>query len=156
MKAIIALGSNMGDRQGYLEAAQTAIEERVGHIAAHSSVMETKAYGYTDQDDFLNMAVEVETAMEPHAMLRELLAIEADLDRVRLIHWGPRTIDLDVIYCEDRIINDEELKVPHPDLVNREFVLSPVSEIAPELVDPLRGKKVEELLAECVKKNRPL
>ena len=107
MKAIIALGSNMGDRQGYLEAAQAAIEERVGHIAAHSSVMETKAYGYTDQDDFLNMAVEVETAMEPHAMLRELLAIEADLDRVRLIHWGPRTIDLDVIYCEDRIINDE-------------------------------------------------
>lgn len=156
MKAIIALGSNMGDRQGYLEAAQAAIEERVGHIAAHSSVMETKAYGYTDQDDFLNMAVEVETAMEPHAMLRELLAIEADLDRVRLIHWGPRTIDLDVIYCEDRIINDEELKVPHPDLVNREFVLRPVSEIAPELVDPLRGKKVEELLAECVKKNRPL
>ena len=156
MKAIIALGSNMGDRQGYLEAAQAAIEERVGHIAAHSSVMETKAYGYTDQDDFLNMAVEVETEMEPHAMLRELLAIEADLDRVRLIHWGPRTIDLDVIYCEDRIINDEELKVPHPDLVNREFVLRPVSEIAPELVDPLRGKKVEELLAECVKKNRPL
>ncbi len=156
MKAIIALGSNMGDRQGYLEAAQAAIEERVGHIAARSSVMETKAYGYTDQDDFLNMAVEVETAMEPHAMLRELLAIEADLDRVRLIHWGPRTIDLDVIYCEDRIINDEELKVPHPDLVNREFVLRPVSEIAPELVDPLRGKKVEELLAECVKKNRPL
>ena len=156
MKAIIALGSNMGDRQGYLEAARAAIEERVGHIAAHSSVMETKAYGYTDQDDFLNMAVEVETAMEPHAMLRELLAIEADLDRVRLIHWGPRTIDLDVIYCEDRIINDEELKVPHPDLVNREFVLRPVSEIAPELVDPLRGKKVEELLAECVKKNRPL
>lgn len=156
MKAIIALGSNMGDRQGYLEAAQAAIEERVGHIAARSSVMETKAYGYTDQDDFLNMAVEVETEMEPHAMLRELLAIEADLDRVRLIHWGPRTIDLDVIYCEDRIINDEELKVPHPDLVNREFVLRPVSEIAPELVDPLRGKKVEELLAECVKKNRPL
>ena len=156
MKAIIALGSNMGDRQGYLEAAQAAIEERVGHIATHSYVMETKAYGYTDQDDFLNMAVEVETAMEPHAMLRELLAIEADLDRVRLIHWGPRTIDLDVIYCEDRIINDEELKVPHPDLVNREFVLRPVSEIAPELVDPLRGKKVEELLAECVRKNRPL
>ena len=156
MKAIIALGSNMGDRQGYLEAARAAIEERVGHIAAHSSVMETKAYGYTDQDDFLNMAVEVETAMEPHAMLRELLAIEADLDRVRLIHWGPRTIDLDVIYCEDRIINDEELKVPHPDLVNREFVLRPVSEIAPELVDPLRGKKVKALLAECVKKNRPL
>ena len=156
MKAIIALGSNMGDRQGYLEAARAAIEERVGHIAARSSVMETKAYGYSDQDDFLNMAVEVETAMEPHAMLRELLAIEADLDRVRLIHWGPRTIDLDVIYCEDRIINDEELKVPHPDLVNREFVLRPVSEIAPELVDPLRGKKVEELLAECVKKNRPL
>jgi 2-amino-4-hydroxy-6-hydroxymethyldihydropteridine diphosphokinase len=156
MRAIIAMGSNMGDRQGYLEAAQAAIEERVGHIAARSSVMETKAYGYTDQDDFLNMAVEVETEMEPHAMLRELLAIEADLDRVRLIHWGPRTIDLDVIYCEDRIINDEELKVPHPDLVNREFVLRPVSEIAPELVDPLRGKKVEELLAECVKKNRPL
>jgi 2-amino-4-hydroxy-6-hydroxymethyldihydropteridine diphosphokinase len=150
MKAIIALGSNMGDRQGYLDAALNQIEERVGHITDRSSVMETKAYGYTDQDDFLNMAIQVETDMEPHVMLRELLAIEAELDRVRLIHWGPRTVDLDVIYCEDMIIDDEELKVPHPDLHNREFVLRPVSEFAPEHMDPKRGKTVRELL-KCVK-----
>jgi 2-amino-4-hydroxy-6-hydroxymethyldihydropteridine diphosphokinase len=148
MKAIIALGSNMGDRLGYLNEAQVQIEKRVGSITARSGIVETEAYGYTDQDDFLNMAVEVDTKLEPHDMLHELLSIEAELDRVRLIHWGPRTIDLDVIYCEDRIIDDEELKVPHPDLHNRMFVLGPVAEIAPDLMDPLRQKTVKELLAE--------
>ena len=147
MKTIIALGSNMGDRRKYLEDAITEIGKRIGEVTARSQIMETKAYGYTEQDDFLNMAIAVETEMEAHDLLHELNAIEAELGRVRTIHWGPRTIDLDIIYYGDRLIDDEELHVPHIDLHNRDFVLVPVAEIAGEIFDVRRGKTVAELLA---------
>lgn len=151
MQSIIALGSNMGDRMNYLNKAQEKISERVGKVIKKSSILETKAYGYTEQDDFLNMAISVETALEPEELLDVLLEIELELGRVRTIHWGPRTLDLDVIYCGDIIISTEKLKVPHPDLHNREFVLKPIAEICPDFYDPLRKKTVKELLSELNK-----
>lgn len=148
--AIIALGSNMGDREMYLRRAWEEIEGRAGHITKTSSIMETEAYGYTDQDNFLNMVLEIETGLSPHRLLAELLTIEAELGRVRTIHWGPRTIDLDIIYYGDQIIDDDDLRVPHPDLHNREFVLKPIAEIEPEWYDPKRQKTVGQMLDELI------
>lgn len=145
---IIALGSNLGARENYLENAQKEISKRAGTIKKRSSIIETKAYGYTEQDDFLNMAIEIETALEPHNLLEELLKIESELGRVRTIHWGPRTIDLDIIYYGDRIIDEDDLKIPHPELHKRDFVLKPIEEIDSEFFDPIRRKTVKKLLEE--------
>lgn len=141
-KAVIALGSNIGDRRAYLEQAIALMEERAGHIVKRSSVIETKAYGYTDQADFLNMAILLETTLSPHGLLAVLHDIEAELDRTREVHWGPRTIDLDIIFYGDHVINDPELTIPHPDYSNRDFVLQPVKEIVPGFTDPATGSPI--------------
>lgn len=146
MKAIIALGSNMGDRRQFLENGISEIGARIGTVMRRSSIWETKAYGVTDQADFLNMAVSVETSMDPETLLHELLTIEKEQHRKRIIHWGPRTLDLDLIYYGDRIIHSDDLIVPHPDRCNREFVLGPIAEIEPDFPDPQEGKTVLELL----------
>lgn len=148
MKAIIALGSNMGDRRQFLEAGISEIEKRVGTVLKRSSIVETKAYGVTDQPDFLNMALSVETAMDPETLLHELLTIEKEQHRKRLIHWGPRTLDLDIIYYGNQMIRSDDLIVPHPDRCNREFVLGPIAEIEPNFPDPEKQKPVSELLLE--------
>lgn len=146
MKAIIAIGTNMGDREQYIENGIAAIRERVGTILARSSTLQTPPYGVTDQPDFLNLAVLVDTELEPEALLRVLHEIEKEQHRKRLRHWGPRTLDLDIIYYEDRVVHTEDLDIPHPDRVNREFVLAPVCEIAPDYVDPVCHRTVRELL----------
>lgn len=146
MKAIIALGSNMGDRRQFLENGISEIGARIGTVKRRSSVWETKAYGVTDQPDFLNMAISVETSIDPETLLHELLTIEKEQHRKRIIHWGPRTLDLDLIYYGDWIIHSDDLIVPHPDRCNREFVLGPIAEIEPDFPDPQEGKTVLELL----------
>lgn len=146
MKAVIALGSNMGDRQNYLKQGAAEISRRVGTVLKQSSVWETKAYGVTNQPDFLNMALSAETDMNPEELLHELLTIEKEQHRKRIIHWGPRTLDLDLIYYGDQIIHSDDLTVPHPDRCNREFVLGPIAEIEPDFVDPEQNKTVLELL----------
>lgn len=148
IKAIIAIGSNMGNREQYIREALSQIEKKAGHILAVSDTIETKAYGVTDQADFLNLAIEIETALSPYDLLAALHGIEADLDRVRLIRWGPRTIDLDIIFYGDRILDAEDLHIPHVDFRNRDFVLRPVCQIAPDLVDPRTGRTVRQLLQE--------
>lgn len=145
MKAIIALGSNLGDRKKYLDNGVHEIEKRVGTVQKQSSLWETKAYGVTDQPDFLNMAVSVETSLDPESLLRELLTIEKEQHRKRLVHWGPRTLDLDIIYYGTQRIHSEDLIVPHPDRCNREFVLGPVAEIEPDFMDPEKNKTVSDL-----------
>ncbi|HHX69495.1 MAG: 2-amino-4-hydroxy-6-hydroxymethyldihydropteridine diphosphokinase [Miniphocaeibacter sp.] len=152
MIAFIALGSNMGDRNKYLEDAITLINKRVGNVLKRSSILETEPYGYTDQDNFLNMAIKVETELSPRDLLKELLQIEAELERVRLITWGPRTIDLDIIYYDNEIIDEADLKIPHIDLYNRDFVLKPIVEIDENFIDPRKNKKVRELLEELENK----
>ena len=155
MKTILGLGSNMGDRRHYLEEAVCLIGERAGTVTAESGLYETKAYGYTDQDDFLNMAVTVETELSPRELLEVLHGIEAELGRVRLIRWGPRTIDLDILYYGDLVLDEEDLSIPHIDLHNRAFVLEPVCEIEPDYYDMRRQKTVRELLEELkIKEDR--
>lgn len=150
MKAIVAFGSNMGQRQKTIEDALKMMEERVGRILAVSEVIETEPYGYTEQDNFLNGAALLDTELSPRRLLEVLQGIEAELGRVRLIHWGPRTIDLDIIFYGDEIIDEEDLHIPHADFAQRTFVLGPICEIAPDTVDPRSGKTVRRLYEELI------
>lgn len=144
VQTVIALGSNIGDRKAYLDEAIHMMDEKAGHIVKQSQVQETKAYGYTDQEDFLNMAVLLETPLAPYELLDVLHEIEDDLARRRVVRWGPRTIDLDIIFYGDLILNDQDLTIPHPDYRNRDFVMTPLLEIVPDFTDPVTGKKVSE------------
>jgi dihydroneopterin aldolase/2-amino-4-hydroxy-6-hydroxymethyldihydropteridine diphosphokinase len=127
--AIVALGSNLGDRAGYLRLAV----ERLGTVTKMSQLYETDPVGGpSGQDAFLNMVVEVRTSLDPYAFLRRCRQIEADGMRQRTVRWGPRTLDVDVLFYEDITIDDPVLTLPHPRYAERRFVLAPLSDIAPE------------------------
>lgn len=148
MKAWVALGSNLGDRQKYLEDGLKKMRENGLDLIKVSSIIETKAYGNTNQGAFLNAVCQLETSLSPHQLLDLLLSIEKDLGRVRLEHWGPRTLDLDILFYENEIIEDQRLSIPHPDLTNRSFVLGPLKEISPDLLHPLLNKTIPTLYEE--------
>lgn len=145
-RAWIALGGNIGDRESYLHRALTMMEERGIVPVKISSFYETKAFGKTDQDDFINAVCVAETEYEPEELLQELLQVESALGRVRTVRWGPRTIDLDILFFEDEVIQSELLAVPHPEMAKRKFVLQPLSEVSPEKRHPISGKTVSEML----------
>ena len=143
--AYIALGSNLGDKEANLRRALELLIERGVEIVKTSTFISTEPYGVTDQPTFLNGVCEVRTSLEPLALLHILLAIEQEMGRVRLRHWGERNIDLDLLLYEDVVLDTGELKLPHPDMQNRDFVLLPLAEIAPKLVHPILQKSIEEL-----------
>ena len=143
--AYVALGSNLGDKEANLRKALELLEERGVEIVKTSTFISTEPYGVTDQPQFLNGVCEVRTSLEPLELLHTLLDIEQEMGRVRLRHWGERNIDLDLLLYEDVVIDTPELKLPHPDMQNRDFVLLPLAEIAPELVHPILQKSIEEL-----------
>jgi dihydroneopterin aldolase/2-amino-4-hydroxy-6-hydroxymethyldihydropteridine diphosphokinase len=129
-RAIVALGSNLGRREAHLRFAV----ERLGEsVVAQSQVFETDPVGGPDdQDAYLNMVVVLETELDPYALLRWLHRIEADAGRERIVHWGPRTLDLDLLFFDDVVITGGNLAVPHPRYAERRFVLAPLSEVAPD------------------------
>ena len=132
-RAVVALGSNLGDRERYL---RFAVRE-LGNVTAMSQVFETEPVGGPDdQGAYLNMVVVVETTLDPFAFLRRCQRIEANALRQRVVHWGPRTLDVDLLFYDDMTISSENLKVPHPRIFERRFVLTPLSEVAPELCPP--------------------
>lgn len=143
--AYIAFGSNMGDKRDNIKKALDKIRKRKINIIKVSSIYETEPYGVLDQDSFLNGVLKIETTLDPNELLQELLDIEKELKRVRKRKWGPRTIDLDIIFYDDLIINEENLKVPHPDMQNRKFVLKPLCDIEPDLCHPVLKKSMKEL-----------
>lgn len=145
--AYITLGSNMGNREENFKNAMKKIEEVRGiKVSKISSFIVTEPWGNEDQEEFLNGAIEVETYLTPRELMSELLRIESELGRVREIKWGPRIIDLDIILYDDIVSNDEFVILPHPLMHLREFVLKPLSEIAPYALHPLKNKRVFELL----------
>ncbi|MGI6736542.1 MAG: 2-amino-4-hydroxy-6-hydroxymethyldihydropteridine diphosphokinase [Anaerovoracaceae bacterium] len=148
MRAALSLGSNIGDRYDWLRRARTALARQAGCIESCSGIWQTAPYGYTEQDAFCNQALILDTELSPEALLTVMQGIEQALGRVRTIHWGPRTIDLDLILYEDRILKSARLTVPHPDFRSRLFVLGPLAEIAPDWVDPQSGKTIRMLLWE--------
>ena len=129
-EAIIALGSNLGDR---VQSLNFAVEQLGVHVLKQSQVFETDPIGGPEnQGAFLNMVVALETDLDPYALMRWLHRIEAEAGRVREIHWGPRTLDLDLLFYDDVSIAGGELTVPHPRYAERRFVLAPLSEVAPQ------------------------
>jgi 2-amino-4-hydroxy-6-hydroxymethyldihydropteridine diphosphokinase len=148
-KAYLLIGGNMGNREKFLSAAREEIAKRCGLIIQQSAVYQTAAWGVEDQDAFLNQVLAIETRLDAQALLQQILCIEELLGRKREEKYGPRIIDIDILFYNNDIIKTEGLTVPHPQLQNRRFVLEPLNEIAPELVHPLLQKNVTELLAEC-------
>ena len=143
---IIGIGSNLGDRALNCEKALEGISG-FSDIARVSSFYETEPVGKEDQPGFINCVAEIETELQPHELLGRLKAVEKNLGRERIEKWGPRTIDLDIIFYGDRIIDDSELCVPHPEAHLRRFVLEPLSEIAPGLMHPVLHATVSDLLS---------
>ncbi|MBM6751934.1 2-amino-4-hydroxy-6-hydroxymethyldihydropteridine diphosphokinase [Mediterraneibacter glycyrrhizinilyticus] len=147
--AYIALGSNMGDREAYLNNAVESLKSLRGcRIEKVSGFIETPPYGVTDQADFLNGCLKMETLLYPQELLGKLHCIEQEAGRERIIHWGPRTLDLDLIFYDDLICEDDDLCIPHVEMHKRKFVLEPLAEIAPYKRHPVYGKTVKEMLAE--------
>ncbi|MHB9943431.1 2-amino-4-hydroxy-6-hydroxymethyldihydropteridine diphosphokinase [Clostridium sporogenes] len=144
----VAFGSNMGEKENYIKRALEKIEERGIKIIKVSPIYETEPYGVLDQDSFLNGVVKIETNLTPENLIKELLLIEKQLDRVRERRWGPRTIDLDIIFYDDLIINEKNLIIPHKDMENREFVLKPLCDIDENFIHPVLKKSVRQLYDE--------
>ncbi|MCR5784933.1 MAG: 2-amino-4-hydroxy-6-hydroxymethyldihydropteridine diphosphokinase [Eubacterium sp.] len=134
-RVFIALGSNMGDKEEYLRGAVSSLEKANGcSVKKVSSFIVTEPYGGVEQDDFLNGVLELKTYLRPYELLELLHSIENAAGRKREIHWGPRTLDLDILLYDDIKMNEEDLTIPHPDMKNRDFVIGPLKEIAPYLV----------------------
>lgn len=148
--AYIALGSNMGDKEGYLNFAVDSLkaESPLIEVEKVSSYLETEPYGGVEQDDFLNAVMRVRTTFTAHELWQVMADIEKKAKRVRQIHWGPRTLDLDLLFYDEDIIGDEDLVVPHPEIEKRDFVLKPLVEIAPWLRHPISHKTMSQLLQE--------
>ena len=149
--AYIGLGSNIGDRQGHLSEALQRMNSQHSRVARVSAFYSTKPVGYTNQADFLNSVAELKTLMTPQDLLAFLQDIEIHLKRERTIQWGPRTIDLDILLYDDIIIAEEALKIPHPRMHERLFVLVPLAEIAPDLIHPVLKQPVVRLKEELAK-----
>lgn len=136
-KAYISLGSNMGNKIDNLQRAIFELSQiQEISVTAVSSVYRTAPMGYTEQDWFLNAVAELEVSVEAPQLLKTLLAVESKLGRVRIIHWGPRVIDLDLLLYNDEILKEKDIEVPHPRLTERAFVLVPLLEINPDLKLP--------------------
>lgn len=148
-QAFIATGSNLGDKEEYIRQgidALKACEECI--VEKESGLIVTEPYGVTDQPQFLNGMLKIKTIFTPQELLEKLNEIEAAANRERKMHWGPRTLDLDIILYDDLILDTERLTIPHRDMQNREFVLKPLAELAPWQRHPVFGKTIQEMLDE--------
>ena len=145
----LSLGGNLGNTREIFEGAYPLIEKKVGKISVYSSIYQTEAWGPIPQADFLNQVLLVSTTLNPQACLTEMLAIEKEFGRERKERWGPRTLDLDLLYYGDMIIVEADLVIPHPRIAERKFILTPLAEIAPMYVDPVSGLTANAMLLAC-------
>lgn len=148
-RAYIALGSNLGDKKTYLDQAVKALKQhKECRVQKVSSYLVTEPYGGVEQDDFLNACLSLDTLLSPEELLDLLHEIEQAAHRERLIHWGPRTLDLDILLYDNEVLETEDLIIPHVEMHKRDFVLKPLAEIAPYKRHPILGKTIGELAAQ--------
>lgn len=152
-RAYIALGANIGDPEGNIRGAVKEFlhDERFKNLR-ESKLIRTKPYGGIDQPDFLNGAIEVKTILTPSELLKYTSSIENKFERKRDMHWGPRTLDLDIIFYDDEIIDTKDLIIPHPEMHKRDFVLEPIAMLNPNLVHPIYRMRISEMLDELREK----
>lgn len=146
-RVFFGLGTNLGDRQANLAAARQAIMREIGPLEMISSLYATAPWGLTDQPEFLNQVVQGVTALEPATVLEGILRIEQDLGRTRHEKWGERLIDIDLLFYDDLIWESPTLIIPHPFIAQRNFVLAPLVEIAPDFIHPVHQQSLQQLLA---------
>lgn len=152
-KAYLGLGTNMGDRETYLSSAVKLLDNYENiTVTNKSKIYETKAWGYTDQADFLNMCIEIKTSLNEYELLKVCQEVELKLSRERIIRWGPRTIDVDILFFNDIILNNEDLYIPHPRISERAFVLIPLMDINKNLL--IKGKVIGEYLNSLTNEER--
>lgn len=147
-KVYLHTGSNIGDKKARLLQALVYIEAEVGTILKTSALYQTEAWGLTNQDDFFNQAVLVNTEFKPLEVLNKLKEIEIKMGRIKTERWTARIIDIDILFWDNELVNEPSLTIPHPHIPERNFVLIPMLEIAPYLVHPLLNKNIEELYLE--------
>ncbi len=145
----LLLGSNIGNRQEYLENALTLLTNKIGNIIATSSIYQTSAWGNQEQDDFLNMAIGIDTTKDAFEILYAIHEIEQQLGRKRTEFWGARTIDIDIIFYGQQIISTQTLTIPHRRIMERRFVLVPLTEIAAEFMHPIWEMSIKNILEIC-------
>ncbi|MFT5908957.1 MAG: 2-amino-4-hydroxy-6-hydroxymethyldihydropteridine diphosphokinase [Paraglaciecola sp.] len=145
---ILHTGSNIGNRIANLQLANSLIKKQMGRIVHCSKYYQTAAWGVTEQPEFINQALKVETILSPFDILKNIQEIESKMGRVRLQKWGERLIDIDLIFYENKVVDEENLQVPHPFLQERNFVLVPLQEIAADWEHPIFKKLISELLKE--------
>ena len=145
----LSIGSNMGDKEGYLDFAIDRLNALPDtKVTEVSDYIETEPYGDVEQDNFLNGALKIQTLKSPEELLDTTMAIEQEAHRERIVHWGPRTLDLDLLFYDDQILGTKRLIVPHPEIEKRSFVLVPMAQIAPWLRHPVSKSTIKQLLEE--------
>ncbi|OAQ42157.1 hypothetical protein A5893_03310 [Pedobacter psychrophilus] len=149
-KVYLLLGGNLDNRENNISLALNHLEKEIGNIIQKSSIFETKAWGLHEQPDFLNIAVIINTNLEPLELLKKTQKIENLLGRRREEKWGARTMDIDILFYDDRIIHTKELTLPHPLIAERMFVLIPLNEISPNLMHPVLYQTINQLLINCL------
>jgi 2-amino-4-hydroxy-6-hydroxymethyldihydropteridine diphosphokinase len=150
MPVYICLGSNLGDRKTNIDNAISGLESRGVSILKKSSIYETEPVGMMAQPLFYNMCAEAETGLEPAALLAAAKEVERALGRGKGVKWGPRIIDIDILFYDNIILDGKDLKIPHPELENRKFVLVPMAEIAENFVHPVYNISIKEMLKKKV------
>lgn len=154
-EAFVAFGSNLGDKEKFIDEAIKALSNLPQiNIVAISDKIVTEPYGNVEQDVFLNGVMKIETLLPADELLQILQKVEEHAGRERKIHWGPRTLDLDIIFYDDDIISEDDLIVPHPDMKNRDFVLKPLMQIAPYKLHPVYRKTISDMYAELMAKKQ--
>ena len=148
-KAYILLGSNKGNRKGFLSKAKKQIELHCGAIEKESSVYQTAAWGLIKQQHFLNQIISIKTKFLPNDLMKNLLKIEEELGRIRTVKYGPRTIDLDILFYDELIYQSKVVTLPHPAIQHRKFVLVPMAELSPGKIHPVLHKTIKSLLKIC-------
>ncbi len=151
-KVYLLLGGNLNDRENNISLALNYLKKEIGNIIQKSLIYETKAWGLQQQPDFLNLAVEIQTDLEPLELLNKTQEIENKLGRRREEKWGARTMDIDILFYDDIIIKTDKLTIPHPLIAQRMFVLKPLNEIATNLQHPILHQSINQLLINCLDK----